>query len=68
LEIFAQAIEYRVAPTVDCLAFDDIASDLPVECDQLPVDGQRCSKLSGPDTLLEFAKERLVVLGCQFRL
>src|SRR5262249_37314492 len=40
----------------------DVASRLPIEEDELAINRDGCSKLGGPDPLLEFAEERLVAL------
>ena len=63
LEVFAQAVEHRVTPAVAFLACDDVSPDLPVERDELPVDSERRSKLSGADPFLDLTEERLVALG-----
>jgi hypothetical protein len=36
---------------------------LPVECDQLPIDGERGAELSGADALVEPAQKLLVAVG-----
>jgi len=52
----AEAIDDLRAPPALPLLGQDVTADVPVECDQLTVDGERCAHLGGTDALLERAE------------
>src|SRR5262249_45996828 len=63
LQVLAEAFDHRVAPAFGLLALDDALAHVPVQLEQLAVDGEGCPDLGAADALLEVFQEGAVPLG-----
>ena len=62
-QVMREALDDLAAPSPSGLAIEDVPADLPVEPEQLGVDGQRGTLLGSVDTVLEVRQPRGVPLG-----
>ena len=60
-----QAIDHLCAPLLAFLPIENIATDLPVQHDQFPVDGERCAQFRRLNPAFQLCEKLTATVGSE---